>query len=186
MTAQRSGRHCELIRNFRGSCWSVEYASPFTRHRVYGVKGAQASGSRVACFLTNSGTQSGSDHSDRSTNDHGRSFPTVVLQCSCTLATSARISSFSSEAVGGNLAFVRPLLRELMFSRITPSFRQKVGVKSTSNVKTSETTKQHVGNQDPFSHQVHTGKVISNHAKRALFNVATTEQRQKSHPRPWR
>ncbi len=64
-----------------------------------------------------------------------------------------------------------------MFSRITPSFTPESRGKSTSNVKTSRRPNASFGNQDPFSHRVHTGKVISNHAKpaRGLFNVATTE-----------
>ena len=73
---------------------------------------------------------------------------------------------FRSQVGRQSRAFVRPLLRkELMFSRITPSFTPESRGKEHQQCKDLETTKQHVGNQDPFSHRVHTGKVISNHAK---------------------
>lgn len=84
-------------------------------------------------------------------------------------------------------AFVRPLLRkELMFSRITPSFTPESRGKEHQQCKDLETTKQHVGNQDPFSHRVHTGKVISNHAKPPpqLFNVATTDAKAEKSSTP--
>ncbi len=97
-------------------------------------------------------------------------------------------SSFSSEAGRRqSRAFVRPLLRkELMFSRITPSFTPESRGKEHQQCKDLETTKQHVGNQDPFSHRVHTGKVISNHAKPwpRLFNVATTDAKAEKSSTP--
>src|SRR5699024_8758865 len=92
----------------------------------------------------------------------------VVLQCGAHWRhpSGSPVLSVPKPGRRQSRAFVRPLLRkELMFSRITPSFTPESRGKEHQQCKDLKTTKQHVGNQDPFSHRVHTGKVISNHAK---------------------